>query len=232
MITNTVPLRNTIVSVLSLSIAALLSASPAFAATLDTDAVEEIVEYEDIADEPTSIQNEPNIIARFGPFAVVNATTVKMAGVIDSDTTSAFTSMIAQYPGIKTIQMIDCPGSEDDDADISLARLVRKQGINTHVPANGSIRSGAVEFFLAGVKRTSDPGAQFGVHSWQDDMGRQAVQYSENDPVHSTYINYYVDMGLNPATAQKFYTFTNTVAPYQSIHFMTRDELTRYNIIN
>ena len=47
--------------------------------------------------------------------------------------------------------------------------MVRNRGIATHLPADGEIASGGVDFFLAGVKRTAEAGAKIGVHSWADD---------------------------------------------------------------
>src|SRR3546814_6504196 len=60
-----------------------------------------------------------------------------------------------------------------------LARAIRRAGMETVVPAGGSIRSGAVELWLAGVTRRAAPDAEFGVHSWADEYGREANDRSE-----------------------------------------------------
>jgi hypothetical protein len=174
----------------------------------------------------------PTGVARFGPFVVINSHTVEVRGVIDSRAPDQFRRALAAFPGVKQLRMVECPGSEDDEANLALARQVRRAGINTHVPANGSIRSGGVELFLAGVKRTSEPGAQFGVHSWIDEDGREAKDYAANDPVHSEYISFYQDMGLQPERARAFYAFTNSVAPSSGVHYMTGSELARFGLTN
>src|SRR3546814_10235953 len=65
--------------------------------------------------------------------------------------------------------MIDCPGSLDEEANLALARAIRRAGMETVVPAGGSVRSGAVELWLAGTVRRAAPDAEFGVHSWADE---------------------------------------------------------------
>ncbi len=234
------PITYTITSLFGLSIAALiLPFSVAASAADNSVTITETIEYEDVIVDDDGNEVAPNdavqnsrAIAQFGPFGVVDGSTVEMNGTIDSTTPAAFRRMIAAYPHIQTIRMIDCPGSVDDDANLALSRMVRRAGINTHVPKGGSIRSGGVEFFLAGVKRTIEPGAEFGVHSWQDEDGREATDYAANDPVHSAYINFYVDMGLNRDTARSFYNFTNKAAPADGVYYMKPTELAQYQIIN
>ncbi|MFM9851210.1 MAG: hypothetical protein ACKVOJ_00175 [Sphingomonadaceae bacterium] len=171
-------------------------------------------------------------IARFGPFAVTNATTAELVDGTDSDSHNAFRAMLAAYPQIRTINMVECPGTLDDEVNLAIARAIRAKGINTHVPAGGSIRSGGVELFLAGVKRTADRGAEFGVHSWQDYDGHEAKDVAADDPVHADYINYYKAMGLAPDIARAFYAFTNAAAPANGVYYMTSAELARFTIIN
>jgi hypothetical protein len=224
-----VTMNGTIVSqfLLSIAVYALPYSIPAVLASEITSETE-VIEDED-SDQATAATPA---IARFGPFSVINATVVEMRGVIDSATPGDFRRMRILYPALHTLEMVDCPGSEDDEAALALDRLVHQAGINTHVPAHGSIRSGAVELFLAGAHRTADPGAELGVHSWQDDEGKQARDYPPDAPVHAEYINYYVAMGFAPKLAQDFYAFTNAAAPATGIHYMTPDEISRFHIVN
>ncbi len=168
---------------------------------------------------------------QFGPFIILSNTEAQMNGVTDETTPGHFRQMIRAYPGIKRISMIDCPGTENDDANFEVARMIRKAGINTHVPANGSVRSGGVELFLAGLKRTYEKGAEFGVHSWIDEDGFQADDVPVNDPINAAYIGYYQEVGLPPQTARAFYAFTNQTA-FNAIHYMTEQELERFQIAN
>jgi hypothetical protein len=168
---------------------------------------------------------------QFGPFTIITATQAQLNGATDEATPDQFRAMMRQYPGIKHISMIDCPGTENDDANLEVARMIRKAGINTHVPADGSVRSGGVELFLAGLKRTYDKGAQFGVHSWIDEDGMQASDVAADDPINAAYISYYQEVGLPPQIARAFYAFTNQTA-FNDIHYMSEQELARFQIAN
>jgi hypothetical protein len=167
---------------------------------------------------------------QFGPFRVSAPDRVDMEGLITSDTPAAFAALLKHYPAVRMLVMHDCPGSEDDEANLSLSRMVRRAGLDTFVPATGSIRSGAVELFLAGRHRQAAPGAEIGVHSWVDEEGYEATDYPPSDPVHQDYIRYYVDMGMSPAQARAFYDFTNRAAPSSGVHYMSRAEVRQFGL--
>jgi hypothetical protein len=150
-------------------------------------------------------------LATFGPFHVLDGITVEMIGTVDSTTPAAFAAMMRSHPSLSRLVMVECPGSLDEASNLSLARAVRRAGISTHVPANGSIRSGAVELWLAGATRTAAEGAEFAVHSWRDEDGREARDYAAGDPVHAEYLGFYREMGIADATARRFYALTNSV---------------------
>ncbi len=211
---------------------ALMLPHATYAATVTTETVviEEIADDGDAGYIDTAVaESRPGTGATaYGPFSV-SGESIIMNGAVDSDTPAKFRALLAANPGVKTIEMLDCPGSEDDDANLVLARLIRSAGLNTHVPADGSIRSGAVELFLAGKERTSAPGAQFGVHSWRDDTGREARDYSADSGVHTPYLRFYREVGFTPEMAKAFYDFTNR-ASFDDIHYMTGAELARYGV--
>jgi hypothetical protein len=169
--------------------------------------------------------------AQYGPFSVIDGTTVRMAGDVDSATPRQFAAMMAAHPTLKRIEMIDCPGSLDEAANLILARAIRRAGMETIVPRGGSVRSGAVELWMAGVKRSAAPDAEFGVHSWADEYGREARDYPANDPVHAEYLSYYREMGLDDAKARAFYTMTNAT-PFDDVTYLTRDDMARYVTLN
>jgi hypothetical protein len=187
----------------------------------------EIVEYEETVEEAA----ETPSVARFGPFAVIDGQTVEMRGATDVDSPAQFRSMIARYPAIRTLRMIDCAGTLDDEANFAVARMIRARGIDTFVPKDGSIRSGGVELFVAGAHHRAEPGAEFGVHSWQDEDGNEAGSASSSDPIHAEYVNYYKAMGLPDQIAQEFYAFTNRT-DFSNIHYMTQAELARFQLLN
>jgi hypothetical protein len=89
--------------------------------------------------------------------------------------------------------------------------MIRARGLDTDVPDGGSVRSGAVELFLAGLHRRADDDADFAVHSWRDDTGREPRDVPAADPVNRTYIAYYQQMGLTAEKAAAFYALTNSV---------------------
>jgi hypothetical protein len=182
------------------------------ARVIETDAIawrEELSWTEETQQAP-----EPSApaLATFGPFRVTDATSADMIGVVDSRTPRQFAAMLQAFPGIRTLRMIECPGSEDDEANLRLARMLRQARIETLVPAGGSVRSGAVELFLAGVRRRADSRAEFAVHSWRDELGREARDLPSDDPVHREYISFYREMGLSEDSAHRFYALTNSVS--------------------
>lgn len=169
--------------------------------------------------------------AAFGPFSVIDDQTVRMNGDVDGATPRQFAAMLAAHPGIKRIEMIDCPGSLDEEANLILARAIRRAGMETLVPRGGSVRSGAVELWMAGVTRRAAPDAEFGVHSWADEEGREAGDYPANDPVHAEYLSYYREMGMDDAKARDFYAMTNAT-PFDGVRYLNRDDMARYITLN
>lgn len=170
-------------------------------------------------------------LARVGPFHLVSADTVEMIGTVDSNTPAEFARLLAAHPGIRRLVMVECPGSVDEDANHRLARAVRRAGIATHVPAGGSIRSGAVELWLAGTQRTAAADAEFGVHSWRDEDGREARDFAANDPVHAEYLGFYREMGLNADVAARFYALTNSVG-FDDVRYLSAQDMARMGLIS
>lgn len=151
-------------------------------------------------------------LAVFGPFRVVDSHTAEMHGVVDGNTPAQFVAMRAAFPDIATLRMVECPGSEDEAANLVLARMVRAARIDTLVPQGCSVRSGAVELFLAGVRRQADSRAEFAVHSWRDELGREADDFAADDPVHGEYMDFYREMGIGEDKARTFYALTSSVS--------------------
>ena len=158
----------------------------------------------------------PRGIAKFGPFRVLDSGRAALVDATDEASPAQFEAMLRTYPGIALIEMIECPGTEDDGANLRLGRMIHARGISTHVPAGGSVRSGGVELFLAGKTRIADPGAEFALHSWADEDGREAKDYPANAPENHAYIAYYQEMGMPEAQARAFYAMTNSVPNAQA----------------
>jgi len=160
--------------------------------------------------------------ARFaidGPDAFMN-------GAIDGRTPRRLHHLIETHPDVTRIVLQQVPGSKNDHANVEAARALRAAGLSTHVPADGEIASGGVDFFCAGVERTAEDGARFGVHSWAGD-GIVPTELPEDSPEHDLYLDFYTEMGIPTS----FYWFTLQAAPAEDIDWMTPDELDAYGLL-
>ena len=215
-------------------ILAALSPAPAFAqeaATISVEVVQEIPASdpggERFVAEGRADATSLNAIAAFGPFRVLDGGRAALVDVTDAATPRLFAQMLVAFPGLRTIEMVECPGTSDDTANLRLGRMIRRAGLDTYVPNGGSVRSGAVELFLAGKHRHADAGAEFAVHSWQDSDGLEPSDVADNDPVNLAYLAYYREMGLSEGQARKFYAMTNAV-PHDEALWLSVGEFARY----
>lgn len=163
-------------------------------------------------------------IARYGPFYVINGQRAALIGVTDAVSPTWFSAMLRDFPDLQTLSMVECPGTDDDRGNLAVGRLIRAAGLQTLVPADGSVRSGAVELFLAGASRRIEDGAEFAVHSWLDSSGREADDYAADAAANRTYLDYYREMGMSEAQAQAFYAMTNSV-PHAEARWLDAQEM-------
>ncbi|WP_336987336.1 alpha/beta hydrolase [Altererythrobacter aquiaggeris] len=154
----------------------------------------------------------PQGIAAYGPFRVLDDGRAALVDATGALSPGQFGAMLRDYPQIATLEMIDCPGTDDDRANLAVGRMIRSAGITTVVPAGGSVRSGAVELFLAGAKRRMDENAEFAVHAWMDELGRGPSDFAMNAEQNRIYLEYYREMGMTGAEAAAFYAMTNSAA--------------------
>jgi hypothetical protein len=181
--------------------------------------------------EPFDIAPSRAPLASFGPFHMVSPTRAELIGSIESETPAQFRALMRAYPGLKQIDMVECPGTGDDEANFALARMVRRAGIATYVPDGGSVRSGGVELFLAGAKRSAAPTAEFAVHSWMDEDGLEPDDFAADDPVNADYIAFYREMGMSEGNARAFYAMTNS-APHDDALYLRTADIARYVALN
>ncbi len=167
-------------------------------------------------------------IAQYGPFTVLDSRTAALVGETDAVTPGLFRAMMRDFPQIEQLDMVECPGTRDDRANLKLGRMIRQAGLVTHVPAIGSVRSGAVELFLAGVERDIAEGAEFAVHSWMDDYGREAQDFAAEAPENRQYVDYYREMGMSVQQARAFYDFTNSV-PHRRALWLGASDMRRWS---
>ena len=173
----------------------------------------------------------PQGVAAFGPFRVLDASRAALVAETDERTPAQFAAMIQAFPGIAVLELVECPGTEDDRANLKLGRMIRARGILTHVPDGGSVRSGGVELFLAGVRHTAAPGAEFAVHAWADEDGREPKDYAADAPENRAYLDYYREMGMSGEQASAFYAMTNSV-PNAQAKWLTAADMSRWVSLN
>lgn len=204
-----------------------LTAAPVAARETVVETVEETVFISDGGSErvvgvaPLAM---PQGIAAYGPFRVLDPGRAALVDVTDARSPVQFAAMLKAWPGIALIEMIDCPGTEDDRANLALGRMIHARGIVTHVPRGGSVRSGGVELFLAGARHSADEGAEFAVHAWEDEDGRQATDYPADAPENRAYLDYYREMGMTAEQASAFYAMTNSV-PFERARWLTARDM-------
>ncbi|MGL5839989.1 MAG: hypothetical protein ACRCY3_15965 [Sphingorhabdus sp.] len=223
-------------------IALILIAVPSHAATLETAAdiyaIEEVVADEEpgtteryVAAVSSDLGPSRKPLASFGPFHMVAHDRAELIGSIESETPAQFAALLRAFPALRQIDMVECPGTGDDEANLRLARMVRGHGVTTYVPEGGSVRSGGVELFLAGAKRAAAPSAEFAVHSWRDEDGLEADDFGASDPVHQEYLAYYREMGMSDANARAFYAMTNS-APHDDALYLGPKDIAAYLPLN
>lgn len=220
-------------SAVAMRFAALLVA--AFAMAGAAPAAAQTYVYEEVVEEwvettasrfvsPQLAAAERAAIASYGPFRVLGHGRAALVGVTDHRTPAQFAAMLAAYPALATIEFIECPGTHDDRANLQLGRMIRAAGLAAVVPEGGSVRSGAVELFLAGTTRAIADDAEFAVHAWLDDRGMGAWDYAPDSPEHAKYLAYYREMGMAEDEAAQFYAMTNSV-PFEDALWLTGEEM-------
>ncbi|WP_199698793.1 alpha/beta hydrolase [Aurantiacibacter zhengii] len=204
---------------------AVLGSVPAAAQRMTV--VEEWVTAETTASRyvsPLQQRTEAEAIATFGPFRVVDERTVALVDITDASSPAWFEAALRVFPQIDTLEFVEAPGTHDDRANLALGRAIRARGIATRAGEGGSVRSGAVELFLAGATREIAPGSEFAVHGWLDDWGRGAEDYPADAPEHRRYLDYYMEMGMDEVQARRFYAMTNSV-PFEDARWLTGREM-------
>ena len=101
--------------------------------------------------------------------------------------------MFEEYPDLEWIELLDCPGSLDDDACRSRSASSCSRCEYT-CATDGEIYSVGCRLLYCCVEREYLDGGVVGVHSWSD--GRvEGADLPVDAPVHDLYLDYYEDMG-------------------------------------
>ena len=204
---------------------AAFAAAPSHARPVEVTIVEEWVEGEGagryVSSAPAAFGPA---LAEYGPFRVLDERRAALTGATDAASPAQFAAMLRDFPGLAALELIECPGTDDDRANLKLGRMIRAAALETRVPRGGSVRSGGVELFLAGAARRIDDGAEFAVHSWRDEYGREAHEFAADAPAHRAYLDYYVEMGMERGQARVFYAMTNSV-PNGAAKWLTAQDM-------
>lgn len=145
-------------------------------------------------------------------------------GVLGQTFHEAFVKKIKANPQVKTLVLMNLPGSINDEWNVKTCEFVYKNNLNTQVLANSNIDSGAVDLFAAGKKLFFTKGAKLGVHSWSGEDYKPALSYPKDDEVHKIFLELYKKVNIDTA----FYWFTLRAAPGEAIHYMNEKEIKQY----
>lgn len=159
-----------------------------------------------------------------------NQKTFVLNGVVNSSALDQFKDLVAKYPQIKQIDIVNCEGSINDRINLKLSQYIHENNFNIHLLKDGIIASGGTDLFLAGHKRTKEQNTKIGVHSWAGN-NTTATDFPKGHKHHLPYINYYVSVGFTQEEAEDFYYFTINSASANDIHWMTSEEITTYHIL-
>lgn len=164
-----------------------------------------------------------------------NATFAVLHGYINGSTPNAATTFINNYPNVTTLVFGAMPGSDDDDANLEAAQILRNKGFKHFLPSVNHfsqdcfIASGAVDMFLGGLIRVVEPDGEVGVHSWSDGTN-DATAFPVGHAYHQPYINYYIAMGFTQQESEDFYYYTINAAPAASIYLMPEADIDHYKV--
>ena len=152
-------------------------------------------------------------------------------GTIDSRTIEDLKTALADNPHIKTLRLINVPGSVDDENSLTqLSDFIQAQGLKTLVPSNGVVSSGGTDLALMGNVRVIEPGACIGIHSWATEEPIEGQTNGSKLPkshsAHQLYLNFYHKVGVPEA----FYWRTQEAAGPDEMYWMSPQEIIVFNL--
>lgn len=157
----------------------------------------------------------------------IKENTAYISGVLNHNSREELSSIIRKNPHISQLALVDIQGSLDQQETMETARLIRRLKLDTTIVKTGYVVSGGVDLFLGGVNRTIEPGAGVGVHSWLDTYGVDPQALNLADPIHATYVNFYLEMGV----PERFYWFSLDAAPPERVYFLSPEEMYDFDLV-
>ncbi len=156
---------------------------------------------------------------------------IVLDGVINSSAYTAFKKILKEHPNINRLEIVICDGSINDKVNLKLAKFIHKNSFTIHLRNNGLVASGGTDLFLAGTQKTLGKNTKIGVHSWAADDDQVATDFPKGHKYHIPYIDYYKSVGFSQQQAEDFYYFTINAAPASDVHWMTQEEIERFNLL-
>ncbi len=157
----------------------------------------------------------------------VRGETVIVNGHTQSHSLKDLKKVLKRNPQIRTVELDQVAGSDDDLINLKMAKFIRKKGLDTRLTATSKIESGGIELFIGGVSRTIARGAKIGVHEWRDDDdGYDATDIPRDHEDHDPYLKTYSKLGIPKA----FYWFVIEAAPPESMYFLSEEEISRFKL--
>lgn len=150
-------------------------------------------------------------------------------GYTDTDSARVVRKLVNDHPAVTQLVLQRMSGTQNADANLKIARDIRRFGLATHLEASSYIASGAVDLFLAGTQRTMECGAKIGVHSWAitGGDGQFSPESMGTDTRRRIQERFLRDMGFDP----DFYVFTRDAAGPNEIYILTADDIARFGIL-
>ncbi|MGZ2370526.1 hypothetical protein ACXR6G_12110 [Ancylomarina sp. YFZ004] len=138
-------------------------------------------------------------------------------------------NLIENHPEVRTVILGKIKGSLNDQVNMHTGRILHEAGLNTKVLADSDIASGGVDLFCAGIERIVEKGAKIGIHSWCCLNGLTAIEIPFDHPAHKYQISYFT-MALGEQNGPNFYFHTLEAAPFDGVHWMSDDDLIKWNV--
>ena len=154
-----------------------------------------------------------------------DGTRAVVRGTLGATTTERLQALLDEHPEVRTLVLANVPGTKKAEVSLDAARLVRSARLATCVPEGGTITSGGVDLFWAGVVRRVDPNyMRIAVHGWVTGeclpSGMCPLEPSAEDCIvgadlsitdwrHDLFLDYYADVGIDEA----WYWWSLNVAP-------------------
>lgn len=182
----------------------------------------------------SSLTFAKSIINESETLAAISGENLFLLGTFDDYTADYVIEILENNSNVTRVVLTANGGSINDKETLRLGRYIRAKGLDTHIIANGVATSGGVSLFLAGKNRSVGSGAFLGVHSWAQCPGpggsecKPATEFDNKDIAHNLHLDYTIEMLGNG----DFYWFSINSAPHNSIHWLTNDELLRFDITN